>query len=356
MKTISISEMRNNSVLRIYSQRHLIQTNPLYQRMGEIWTLEKRQLLIDSILNDFDIPKLYFHEFPEPKKIAAGKEINFAIIDGRQRLETIWAFINNEFTLSEDFVFYADKSVTAQSMTYREMAEKYPILKDIFDSFSLPIMCVRTDDLELIEEMFSRLNEAMPLNAAEKRNAFGGLMTVSIRRVAAHKFFKIKVAFANTRYQFREAACKFLFLTHMGKVMDTKKTYLDDFVKSFKKGGLEKQAKTIEAKVNKTLALLENVFIAKDALLKKPTMLTVYYLVFDKANSEGWIKQIKRKKLLDFERIRHQNSETAEKDMAKAQYELLEFDRLSSQGTNDGASIKFRVDVLANYIQNKPYQ
>jgi hypothetical protein len=40
--------------------------------------------------------------------------------------------------------------------------------------------------------MFSRLNEAVPLNAAEKRSAIGGPMALAIREISEHSFFNEK--------------------------------------------------------------------------------------------------------------------------------------------------------------------
>ena len=51
--------------------------------------MDKRQLLIDSILNGYDVPKLDFHEF-FPARLVDGKKFKYAIVDGKQRLETIF--------------------------------------------------------------------------------------------------------------------------------------------------------------------------------------------------------------------------------------------------------------------------
>ena len=90
-----------------------------------------------------------------------GKKYDYAIIDGRQRLEAIWGFINDEFTLSEDFIYLADENVQAKNMSYSELASSYPKLKIRFDSYNLPIVLIETDEIELIEDMFSRLNESI---------------------------------------------------------------------------------------------------------------------------------------------------------------------------------------------------
>lgn len=46
-------------------ERHRINTNPKYQREAGIWSKEKKQLFIDSLLNGFDVPKIYFHDIRE---------------------------------------------------------------------------------------------------------------------------------------------------------------------------------------------------------------------------------------------------------------------------------------------------
>jgi hypothetical protein len=44
-------------------QRDEIDFDPPYQRRGGIWTRRDKAFLIDSILNGFDIPKLYVADF-----------------------------------------------------------------------------------------------------------------------------------------------------------------------------------------------------------------------------------------------------------------------------------------------------
>jgi len=47
------------------------------------------------------------------QRVADGTEFDYAIIDGRQRLQTIWSFIDDEFPLAEEFVYLADETVSA---------------------------------------------------------------------------------------------------------------------------------------------------------------------------------------------------------------------------------------------------
>lgn len=349
MTKIRASDLRNSSILRVYSIRQYIQTNPDYQRMGEIWTIEKRQLFIDSIINDFDIPKLYFHEFPE-YKIVNGEKIKYAIIDGRQRLETIWDFIDGKFSLSKECIYFDDNSIVLSGLTYGDLATKYPELKSLFDSYALPIITVTTEDIDMIEEMFSRLNEAIPLNSAEKRNALGGPLVPVIRGLAKHKFFKQNVAFSNKRYQHMEVDCKFLWLTYSKKIIDTKKVYLDFFVKDFKRRSLSEKSKSLERQVLNVLNEMSKIFTIRDSLLRTMSMPVIYYLVFKDATDNNWLDKITREKLITFEKAREQNRITAAEDISKAKYEFLEFDRMAQQGTNDGVSINFRVTIMKSFL------
>ena len=349
MNNINIYDLKDSGILYIYSIREKIEISPEYQRMGEVWTLDKRQLLIDSIINGFDIPKLYFHKFLSPKRIN-NKLIKYAIIDGRQRLETIWAFIDGKFNLSEDFIYFEDKKIKAASLSYADLAKEYPELKLRFDQKSLPIICVETDNLDLIEEMFSRLNEAVPLNAAEKRNAFGGPMAKAIRELSRHEFFTNNIPFPNKRYQHREVAAKFLHLENSGKIVDTKKAYLDKFVKDFR-GKTYADVKNILSNAENTLSRMSKIFISKDILLKTQGMVVLYFLIFRNVLDETKYKYISRKAFLIFEDFRKKNRKIAEEDLALAKYELLEFDRYSSQGINDGVSIKFRYEILKKFIE-----
>src|SRR5690606_32825136 len=58
-----------------------------------------------------------------------------------------------------------------------------------FRGTSLSVVMIQDASDDDIEELFSRLNNGEPLNAAEKRNAMSGDMSKLIREVAKHKFF-----------------------------------------------------------------------------------------------------------------------------------------------------------------------
>lgn len=350
MSYIKTYDKNNRNILRINLEKKSVNLSPDYQRNGDIWDLDKRQLLIDSILNDYDIPKIYFHVLNNNDQKNKGME--YAVIDGRQRLETIWMFIDGKFRLADDFKYYKDPNVKAGNYSYADLAKDYPDLKSLFDSFDLPIVCVETDDLDLIDDMFLRLNEAVPLNAAEKRNAIRGPMVQSINSICSNQFFRKKVKFTNSRYQHKEVACRLLFITYSliadGKIFDTKKNYLDEFVRLFKRTRILK-AKPFESKVTVILEEMNKVFQDNDPLLRSQGIVPIYFLLF----RDAYNHQIKihRNKLIKFREDIQANKLLAETDITRTKYELIEFDRLSLQGTNDASSIKERWRIIKEYFE-----
>ena len=115
--------------------------------------------------------------------------------------------------------------------------------------------------------------------------------------------------------------------------------------------------KTGEREINKALnsvgvitKYLSSIFTDKDKLLTAQASLPIYYLVARaQLHKDGKIS-LTRKQIDDFQKVRNDNRVVAEKNIEKAKFELLEFDRLSQQGTNDASSLKERTQIMLNNI------
>lgn len=353
MSYVDTSVLKNSTIMLLYSERSEIDMSPDYQRMGGVWTIEKRRLLIDSILNDYDLPKIYFHSLSPDEVSQSG--FRFAVVDGRQRLEAIWGFMDGDFTLASDFEYQRDPQLNLGGLSYEDIAKQYPKIRVKFDSFVLPVVTVSIEgnDIDLIEDMFSRLNEAVPLNAAEKRNAIGGDVVRAIADVSQHDFFTGRVKFRNNRYQHREAAARFLLvedsLKTSGQIVDTKKAYLDLLAKRYRDGH-QPLVNGLKSAVQLILDRMKAEFAANDELLLAQGILVVYYLIFRSAIAHGEEAKVTRRRLLDFRQRLAENREAAIKNYEGASFDLLEFDRLNQQGTNDASSIKERVKILSEHL------
>lgn len=338
--------MANNSVWALYRLRNRINSNPEYQRQSDIWTLEKQQLLIDTILNKFDVPKIYLHKYTRTETVD-DNEFDYSIIDGKQRLHTIWDFIVGKFKLSEDFEYFSDLSVNAKGMTYQEISSKYPDIKADFDSFQLVTVEIQTDDNLMIEEMFSRLNEAVPLNAPEKRNAYGGPIPKLIREICGLSFFTDKIPYPDKRYRHYDLATKFLYIESNGKILDTKKVYLDKFVQNYASN--QGQDLAFSENTRKILGCMCHVFEDKDVMLRSTGMTMVYYYLFKQAVHQNWVETITRAALAEFDELRLKNRDIARSDISSADYDLLEFDKYA-QSPNDKYAMEIRLKILLKNV------
>jgi rubredoxin len=132
-----------------------LETQPDFQRY-EVWPIQKRSRLVESVLLGLPIPLFYFAEEDN------GTEI---VIDGQQRLTSLFRFIRGEYTLKglATLKKFNDKK-------FANLEEKH---QDAINSFTLSIVTILKDsDPDVRFSMFERLNEgATKLNDQELRNS-----------------------------------------------------------------------------------------------------------------------------------------------------------------------------------------
>lgn len=144
--------------------RSAIDVDPPYQRPADAWDLRRRQRFVDSLLNGFDVPKFYLHD------VRGGDRptIAYTVVDGKQRLTTIWSFLADEFALADDFVIRSCppglESVPrpAGGMRYSDLPVPW---RTTLRQTYLSVVLIQDADLDEIEELFARLNSGVPLDA-----------------------------------------------------------------------------------------------------------------------------------------------------------------------------------------------
>lgn len=342
MNDFSISEMRDSAILALLDMKNLILENPDYQRPGGVWSPQKRQLFIDSLINGYDIPKIYLHALPEID--AEGHK--FAIVDGRQRLEAIWDFADDKFPLAGDFDFFSNPDVQASGMKYSDLIREHPRLVTKFHARTLSIIVIATSDIDVVEDMFSRLNQAEPLNAAEKRNAFGGKLPSLIRDLALCDFFTSRVKISSSRYRHHDIATKMIYLQFNSEIVDTKKSSLDIFVKNSRFIANTAVERLVEG-VQGVLTQMANIFWEKDTLLRSSGMIVVYYVLFSRL-AAAKLSIPARDNLVLFEELRAENRRKFEQGLPDIDLRLIEYDELA-QSSNDASAIRTRYELLKEY-------
>jgi hypothetical protein len=167
---------------KIYKRRDRYEI-PDWQR-EEVWDPQRRQLLIDSILRGWRLPKFYF-------VLTSTNPPSYEVVDGQQRLATIFEFLSDELELSE---------ATAKQFggkTYKSL----PVdVSDQVDDFEIDFDEIQDATDQDLRDFFQRLQSGLPLNSSEKLNAIPSKLRTFCKRQAKHAFFINHVAFSDKRY------------------------------------------------------------------------------------------------------------------------------------------------------------
>lgn len=249
-------------LISLNKRRKQINTNPDYQRPS-VWTKNQKQLLIDSILHDYDIPKIYLHQTSKDK---------YDVVDGQQRIRTIWSFYDDEFALAKD----AD-NVNGYVVANKKYSELDPEVSDIIDTYNLDLVILDNKTEEEIREMFLRLQNGTSLKAQEKRNAIPSKMRDFVKSIANHNFF-YKVDFKDSRFTYDLIAAQMVNLALNGKIVNIKDKDLNDMYWNnidFDKNC--QQAKNI----NKILDYMDAMFPSQAPELKRYSVISLFLLIMD---------------------------------------------------------------------------
>ncbi len=268
-----------------YVRRSQIDMEPKYQRRGSLWKLEDRQSLIDTMINGFDMPKLYVADFTTIRTELNEKSLRFSVVDGKQRLESIFSFFDNNYPLSANFVYYDDLDIDLSGLYYKDIKELSSEIASKVEEFPLPVMHVVTDDHIKIRELFLRLNKGLVLTGPEKRNAMLGDVPEIIAEIAEHDFFSICTSYQSVRGQHLNTAAKLLAFELSDAPTDTKKVSLDGLVQEYSDAATELAVARSEA-----LEILDRmtiVFGRKDSLLKSAGQIPVYYWLIRSVSFES---------------------------------------------------------------------
>lgn len=320
--------------------RSQIDLAPPYQRKGGVWKTSDRQLLIDSILNEYDIPKFYLADFTAWDTKLNKDAKPYAVVDGRQRFEAIFQFFDNQFSLSKKFRLFSDPKRKAGGMSYDELQKHHPDLALRFEEYNLHIMSIETDEEEKIHDLFRRLNKSYPLSGAELRNALVGDIPETIRLLTEHDFFKSRVRFSTKRGAEYNAAAKLLLLEYSNEPVDLKKRALDAFAEL----GTISSLSTLSGRVVDVLDNMAKVFQHGDPLLRTEGQLPVYYWL---VRDLGAAKKL-REFLDEFEAERKLVATIGDEklDEELAFGESVRSYALYNRATNDKGSIQRRYEIL----------
>jgi len=185
--TVSPQGMSIQALYRLYRDQNLL-VNRQYQRKL-VWTVAEKQRLIDSLLNDYPLPLFLFAEITNSTGQAA-----MEIIDGMQRLNAIFSYIEHGFTWQDqafDINEFARARQAAEAGLFKPFGEEVKRLDakscaNLLD-YQLAVTVFPGEQADRITQVFGRINSGgKQLSDQERRQA--GVLTPfaeSIRALAA---------------------------------------------------------------------------------------------------------------------------------------------------------------------------
>lgn len=240
-------------------QRGKIELQPEFQRKF-VWDKKKASGLIESILLDFPLPVIYLSEEEDGK---------YSVIDGQQRLTTIFGFLQNKLLDIKtgkigDFKLTTLKALTKlKGKAYRDLSDEQ---QNKIQDYSIRTILIKKDSGSDIKfDMFERLNcGSVALKDMELRNCiYHGPYMEALIDFAKNPLFRELVGLREEepRMKDRELVLRFLAFLHTDylKYSAPMKKFLNDDCEHFANYTHE-QRKDDETKFKNALALINSIF------------------------------------------------------------------------------------------------
>lgn len=135
--------------LDLYSQGQL-DLEPSYQRRS-VWNPKERRFFLDTIFRGYPSPSIFLNKVIDE----SGRTV-YAVVDGKQRLETIFSFVKNKIFIDKN---YGDNRLDGKR--WKDLQE-HNDLKMQFWNYVLPVefINISEDPTLLVKEVFDRLNRS----------------------------------------------------------------------------------------------------------------------------------------------------------------------------------------------------
>lgn len=191
--------IKNLKAMKDNPAKDTIDFNSPIQRKSGMWDEKRKSLLIHSILMSsiFSVPTVYFR-----KDSIADKKYQYSVIDGIQRITTVFSYIDNEFCLTDV------PPVIIDGVTYNVSGKYFADLEQDCQQeiirFKMKIEAFEPEDgdteeyvNDMIEQVFERINSAVPLTSAQICKAKAGTdVAIILNELLASKFFTVSCCFS----------------------------------------------------------------------------------------------------------------------------------------------------------------
>jgi hypothetical protein len=155
--------LNQNMTIRDYCDaldRGDIVINKDYQRSDQVWPPMAKSYLVETMILDYPVPKLFLHQTVDLRTRRPIKQV----VDGQQRTRAILEFKNDQLVLS--------RKLETERLRGARFSELDDDEKELFLNYGLSIDLFTAAPVDEVIEVFRRMNSyTVPLNPEEKRHA-----------------------------------------------------------------------------------------------------------------------------------------------------------------------------------------
>lgn len=345
-----------SDIYKIFKSKNLI-VDDSYQRRA-VWGEKDKIRLIETVLLNLVIPELFFWMAETDPE--TGESITH-IVDGQQRINAIYTFINNEFKLSSKFLLDNDIKQKFDGKFFKDFT---PEEKTAFWNYPLMIIDIDSNATKNdIINMFNRLNLTdYNLNEQEKRNSKSGEFAELAREISGEKFWDKYRLFSGTdikRMKDVEFCASLIILYRNGIIDQTDQTALNQAYDQMKEDYQDKD--NDKAAVLKAIDTIKDFFI-NDEIIKfarrKTQLYTLFSIIFYMQREGMPIKSDYKKNLKAFVNLYSvfgNDIDLSNKidDEEKTLFDWLKKYKLaSSEGIHKHTNRMIRYNVMKDFLFN----
>ena len=234
------------SDIRDWSKNKRLELQPDFQRK-EVWSNAAQIMLIDTILKDIPIPKVYIKSY-----IKEGDTYR-VVIDGQQRMTAILKFLHNEYELKSPYI---DPQYDGKCFRDLETDLQNDILR-----YKIDINEIFNPSDEEVRNLYARVNKyTVQLNKQELRRADypGEFINISEELSISDFFEDAKIFTAAQRRRMLDVEYISELLSVLLEGVQDKKDRLDEFCEKYA------NIKNKETLINRFMLILKNLSLIFD--------------------------------------------------------------------------------------------
>ena len=306
---------------KIYKRRNRYQI-PDWQR-GEVWDTARKQQLVDSILRGWKLPKFYFLKIENDE---------YEVVDGQQRLNAIYEFLENELPLSDE-----SKKIFGGPL-YKELKPK---VSDAFDDFEIEFDEIEEATEEELKQFFQRLQQGLPLTSSEKLNSVTSKLRDFCKSLVSHDFFKKSIALEDTRLAHFDVLTKAASIEIEG--IDTGLRF-DDLKSIFEAQSNFSATSAVAKRIKATLDFLGGAFPNRTAALRNRTIIQSVITFTVRLMETGKANGLEKRVAAFVTHFLNELGKQVELGQAATDYDYIRFQR--SINANIKAGPRIRQEIL----------